>query len=61
MCLKPKKMGKLISAAILPLGIYLLQKIRNVLKSTSKNLFMTLFSEAHLLLKKKLELAIVTK
>lgn len=51
MCLKPKKMDKLINAAILPLGIYLLQIITNTLRSTCKNLFMTMFSEA-LLLKK---------
>lgn len=53
MCLKPKKkkMGKLMNAAILPLGIYLLQIIRNTLRSTCKNLFMTMFSEALLLRK----------
>lgn len=52
MCLKPKKMGKLMNATILPLGIYLLQVLRNTLRSTYMNLFLIVFSEAHLLLKK---------
>lgn len=44
-------MGKLINAAILLLGIYLLQTIRNALESTNKTFFTTVFSEAHLLQK----------